>query len=544
MHRHAEATAPTTTDTPMRDTEVFIISWPAAGVEENAVHIATVLAARGARVNVIYSTTDEQPRSGPGNWIQVANETFYGMKFNEILKHTRGSRLLQIHADARHGDWPSVLKRFDDHCDANRHAGVWAPDVDYTYFKTSDVLIAEGPDAMAFVAQTDGIILGLTQPVIQRLKQFNYSENALGWCIDWAAICCAYVNNLTVVRDLSATVVHPRGSGYGHQEAARQAGTFLKQMTPQEQIAFRVLSGFIAHQRARHRHAKPPVPHTSDLAPVPINARSRAVTKMPELSHVPAWKLLDDETGTQVSNPYAIHARPEIDSLFRHAPNRIIDIGCSTGSVGHRLKQQLPGLFVWGVEIGASAAEAEKRLDKVSRKLLTEFTEEEVSLLSTMDTVLLLDVLEHLYDPWRMLCFLAQHLKPNAQIIVSLPNIGHVNVLRDLSNDFWHYRDCGLLDITHVRFFTHYEMRRMFYETGFRILKTSFRASKINKQFSTNDFPMWMDFENIKIKVKSYEEYIALNSRQIMFNLKVAGADELSEAETSFRRNPHPDSLA
>ncbi|MDH4393602.1 MAG: hypothetical protein QE285_19535 [Aquabacterium sp.] len=239
----------------MSETEVFIISWPAAGVEKNAEHIAGVLTGHCNHVNVIYSTADEMPRGGSGNWIQVSDKKYYGHKFAEILNISRGGRLLQIHADALHDDWVRVVNAFDDHCDANEHAGVWAPDIDYTFWRTADVIIAKTNDATAYVAQTDCTVWGLTRRVVHRLKQLNYSGNNFGWGIDWAAICFAYVNNMTVVRDLSTVVFHPRGSGYANDQATTQLNAFLGQLTLQEKIAYRMLSACVDHRKILQRKA-------------------------------------------------------------------------------------------------------------------------------------------------------------------------------------------------------------------------------------------------------------------------------------------------
>lgn len=257
------------------------------------------------------------------------------------------------------------------------------------------------------------------------------------------------------------------------------------------------------------------------------------------------WDLLD-VIGTQPNNPYDEHARPEIDSMFSHTPSRLLDIGCSSGAVGKRLKSKYAGLFVWGVEIGDSARQAEECLDKVSRKTLSDFNKEEAELLFSIDTVLLLDVIEHIYNPWEFLCSLAKLLNPQAQIIVSLPNIGHANILRDLANGYWHYQASGLLDITHVRFFTLFEMRKMFYETGFRILRVNFSVEYCvdSEKYPAHAFPSWVDLGNVKISINNFEQFLSLNSRQIFFNLQPTQYSELSIQEQEFSKAPHPKTLA
>lgn len=260
----------------------------------------------------------------------------------------------------------------------------------------------------------------------------------------------------------------------------------------------------------------------------------------------PAWKSLQEQAGTQSGIPYAGQARPEIDVMLMRSPQRILDVGCSTGAVGERLKHQYPQVFVWGVEIGAAADEAERRLDRVSRIPPTEFGAEEIALLSSVDTVLMLDVLEHMYDPWKALAFLANHLAQGAQMIVSLPNAGHANVICDLADGYWHYQDSGLLDVTHIRFFTLFEMRKMFYETGFRILKTHFPVDYCVDpgRYPPQSFPAWVDFGGVKLIAQNHEHFLSLNSRQIFFSLELAADAGLSSQELAFRHAPHPKTRA
>ena len=257
----------------------------------------------------------------------------------------------------------------------------------------------------------------------------------------------------------------------------------------------------------------------------------------------PAWKVLGSGGGARVDTPYeAGEGRPEIDCVVLNPPQRLLDIGCADGMVSKRLRQKYPGLFCWGVEISQAADEAEKHLDRVTRCSLTEAGEAEIQLLPTMVTVLLLDVLEHMYDPWGTLCFLARHLAPTAQLIISLPNIGYAAVLQDLANGYWQYQLTGLLDVTHIRFFTLFEMEKMFYETGFRIVERAFVVNYcVDKhKYPPNAFPAQVDFGGVQLIVQSHEQFVCLNSQQILFNIQRAEDAVLSPAELALRHSSHP----
>lgn len=258
-------------------------------------------------------------------------------------------------------------------------------------------------------------------------------------------------------------------------------------------------------------------------------------------SNMEAWKLLDKKSGTQKVNPYIKDARNDIDDLIIRQPINIVDFGCSSGAVGERLKRKFNDIFVWGVEIGEASEDAKTKLDKVTTYGFENFTMDDKILLSKMDTILLLDVLEHMYDPWHFLIELADTISDDAQIIISLPNIAHFNVIRDLSNNVWHYKESGIMDITHIRFFTHYEMLKMIYDSGFKVVKRKLKfSSDMNREILMKiKFPIWLEFDEVKIKVKNLEHYLNLNSRQIIFNVEKISNKKLTESDRKMINQPH-----
>lgn len=255
------------------------------------------------------------------------------------------------------------------------------------------------------------------------------------------------------------------------------------------------------------------------------------------------WETLGD-TGTHDGLIYGENERHEIRSQFAHVPSRVLDIGCAVGGVGFGLKRDYNS-FVWGVELNkAAAAHAATRLDKVSTVPLEAFSDEDVALLQTIDTVCLLDVLEHMYHPWGVLAFLAKHLPAHAQIIISLPNTAHINIMRDLSAGYWNYKAWGLLDITHIRFFTPYEMDRMLCETGYTIQSTHYlnylAPESMAEITPDSEFPIWKVYEDLQIKVRSYQHWQDLHAVQMIVRAKITPDEQLSEAQRAMRFDPHP----
>ena len=258
----------------------------------------------------------------------------------------------------------------------------------------------------------------------------------------------------------------------------------------------------------------------------------------------PAWKTLG-ATGSHDESVYVEGERAEVRSQFAHSPRRVLDIGCARGNVGLGIKQTYgQDVYVWGVELTESSAEvARTRLDRVSAYPVEQFSSEELEMLKTMDTILLFDVLEHMYNPWGTLAFLSQYVSPDAQVIVSLPNIMNIAVMRDLTEGFFHYTPTGLLDVTHIRFFTPYEMKRMFYQTGYRVESDVYMLTAQTEETvrcRQGPFPVWMQMDRVKVEVQDFNHWLFLNTLQVHMRVRLATDEVLSEYERDLRYGAHP----
>jgi len=87
------------------------------------------------------------------------------------------------------------------------------------------------------------------------------------------------------------------------------------------------------------------------------------------------------------------------------------------------------------------------------------------------DYIIFADVLEHLYNPWQVLQTSTALLKDGGSILISIPNISHNSVIIDLINGKFNYRELGLLDNTHIRFFTRESLLFMVDYAGLRVEK-------------------------------------------------------------------------
>lgn len=166
-------------------------------------------------------------------------------------------------------------------------------------------------------------------------------------------------------------------------------------------------------------------------------------------------------------DPYFEYDRPEVVALVPESARRILDIGCAAGALGAALKARGSG-EVWGIELEPEVAErARGRLDHV---LVGDAIEIGESLeAESFDAVIMADALEHIADTDAALAMARRVMRPDAKLILSLPNARHWSVLRMLLGGEWRYADSGIMDRTHLRFFTLRSAARTLKEAGFSI---------------------------------------------------------------------------
>ena len=263
-----------------------------------------------------------------------------------------------------------------------------------------------------------------------------------------------------------------------------------------------------------------------------MDAKKQTSSDVVQVSKEPVWRTLED-TGVNKLQNYSDIERRDVHKMFSHQPKIVLDIGCSRGAVGRAIKDVYgTDTYVWGIELNRDAATiAEQRLDKVSTQPIEQLTDTDLDLLTKVDTVLLLDVLEHMYNPWGALKFLSKYLTPKAQVIVSLPNVMNVGILRDLLKGYWRYSEAGLLDVTHIRFFTPYEMNKMFYETGFRVDERQFVI--LDELAKTPQSKLRLG--SAVLDIESREQWDSLNAVQIYSRLYLAEDSVLTAIEQQLR---------
>jgi 2-polyprenyl-3-methyl-5-hydroxy-6-metoxy-1,4-benzoquinol methylase len=165
---------------------------------------------------------------------------------------------------------------------------------------------------------------------------------------------------------------------------------------------------------------------------------------------------------------YFTHERPEVLALIDRPVATALDIGCGAAHFSAAVKRQT-GARVWGIEPTAAAArEARTRIDEV-----LEGTYEQVESRlpeDAFDAIFFNDVLEHMVEPWTMLRKALVPLRADGRVYASIPNVLFADSLFPvLRSRDWRYTDAGILDVTHVRFFTRKSILRLFDEAGYQV---------------------------------------------------------------------------
>lgn len=153
----------------------------------------------------------------------------------------------------------------------------------------------------------------------------------------------------------------------------------------------------------------------------------------------------------------------------------ILDVGCGVGYIGRTIKKE-HSCIVDGIDIDKPALEiAKKYYDHVSLVRIGDQTDKAfLNFLKSKklyDCIICGDIIEHLADPGYIISILAKKLAPNGKILVSIPNIAHIDVVANLIDGTFNYGETGILDNTHLRFWT----ERSFYDF----------IENINEQYKT-----------------------------------------------------------
>jgi SAM-dependent methyltransferase len=168
----------------------------------------------------------------------------------------------------------------------------------------------------------------------------------------------------------------------------------------------------------------------------------------------------------QKSDNYYQNRRPEIYGMIPEAAQKVLEIGCAAGGFRLNFPKEIE---YWGVEPVREAAEQARQKDI---KVLCGTYDEVCSQIpeAYYDVVVCNDVIEHVADPEAFLVSLKDKLAPNGVLVGSIPNVRFWgNLINLLVRRDWKYEESGVLDRTHLRFFTAKSFRRLMYGAGYEL---------------------------------------------------------------------------
>jgi methionine biosynthesis protein MetW len=196
----------------------------------------------------------------------------------------------------------------------------------------------------------------------------------------------------------------------------------------------------------------------------------------------------------------------KLASLIR-TRDRVLDVGCGTGSVTELIKQQTKADVV-GIEPDpARAAIARARGLNVFDGSLSE---DILKACGPFDTIMFADVLEHLPNPGELVLLAKKGLVPGGAIVASVPNVAHWFVRLDLLRGRFEYQDCGIMDATHLRWFTRDTLHKFFENLGLRVTNHLYTLNtgmvEYNRCRPWKWFPQAMRYRILRQLLKSYPE--------------------------------------
>lgn len=157
-----------------------------------------------------------------------------------------------------------------------------------------------------------------------------------------------------------------------------------------------------------------------------------------------------------------------------------LDVGCAAGVLGKTLKECNEKIEVYGIEMNRYYAK--KALENLDGVICGNVEEIDLSIINKQfDCIIYSDILEHLKDPWSVLETHKEFISPGGVIVVSIPNVQFIGVILSLIFGNWNYKESGILDRTHLRFFTKKTIKALLCGAGYRIesIKPNYSNHKV-----------------------------------------------------------------
>lgn len=167
---------------------------------------------------------------------------------------------------------------------------------------------------------------------------------------------------------------------------------------------------------------------------------------------------------------YQDNPRNDVGPFVPLDVSSVLEVGCGRGGFGQTLRSLLgPDARIVGVEAVESQAAIARMGHGFDEVVAGYFPDALAGRTERFDLVCFNDVLEHIVEPWDVLERVHDLLNPGGRVLAAIPNIQYGPAVIDLLRGRWEYTDMGILDRTHVRFFTRSSMVAMFERCGYQV---------------------------------------------------------------------------
>jgi SAM-dependent methyltransferase len=186
--------------------------------------------------------------------------------------------------------------------------------------------------------------------------------------------------------------------------------------------------------------------------------------------HLEEWQRIVMQKQLAVPTDQPTGYNHDLLSLIPPDARGVVEVGCHNGTLARVYKGINPSCVYTGIEIDEANAELARRYcDTVLLMDIEKVDESFYGIYSNCNVWIFGDVLEHLRNPWEVLARIRRSMPADGCVVVCLPNAQHWSVQAKLCVGDFRYEDSGLMDRTHLRFFTRATMLEMFAGAGFKI---------------------------------------------------------------------------
>jgi 2-polyprenyl-3-methyl-5-hydroxy-6-metoxy-1,4-benzoquinol methylase len=321
----------------------------------------------------------------------------------------------------------------------------------------------EGKTAEDGIKMLDGLFIAARRSVAQKIL-FD-EKNFDGFhCYDADFTYSAFLAgfNLAVCNDIA--VIHYSNSAFD-AEFQRYNERFIEKHAttldaPEEQESYPSFQVARCANKERVLHCFSPEVQRAIYAQFTASLPVRAATSVSVAS-----------SSEIKQTPIHHQHNPELLSEMPLNAKRVIEVGCSSGALAKAYRELNPSCEYIGTEIDSDyAAVARQHCQKVIVGNIEQMLDEIHATQGAFDCWVFGDVLEHLYDPWRVLRRIAKDLlNPGGSVVVCIPNVQYWRMQLAVNMGDFRYQDSGMMDRTHIRWFSRVTIIEMFEQAGLQV---------------------------------------------------------------------------